>query len=64
MLPMFSSSGCRNYANECIQDLMQHDHLLSPCEAAELLWSRFINVHGCPGCNSPNDLFVTLEYNL
>ena len=37
---------------------MQHDYYLSEREAAELLWSRFINVQGKPGCNIPNDLHL------
>lgn len=58
MLPMFISSGRRNYAVESMHLLMQHDYLLSPREAAELVWSRFVNVHGCPGQNIPNDLHM------
>lgn len=56
MLPMFHSSGRKNYAVETLQFLLHHDYLLSEREAAELLWSRFINVHGRPGKNIPNDL--------
>lgn len=55
MLPMFISSGRKNYAIESFQLLMQHDYLLSEREAAELMWSRFINVRGYRGCNIPND---------
>lgn len=58
MLPMFISSGRRNYAIEIMQLLMQYDYLLSPREAEELMWARFINVHGCIGRNIPNDLHM------
>ena len=38
---------------------MQHDYYFSERdEAAELLWSRFINVHWKPGCNIPNNLHL------
>lgn len=36
--------------------LVQHDFPLSPRQAAELIWSRFVNVHGLPGKNIPLDL--------
>lgn len=55
LLPVFSSSG-RNYAIESFSLLPQHDYLLSECQAAELIWSQFINVHGRCGENIPNDL--------
>ena len=58
MLPMFIASGRRNYAIESMQILMQHEYLLSPREAAELVWSRFVNVRGCPGRNIANDLHM------
>jgi len=35
---------------------MQHDFLLSDCQASELIWTHFINTHGKPGKNIPNDL--------
>lgn len=56
LLPMFLSSGRRNYAIETMHTLLKHDYLLSPREANELLWGRSINVHGLPGRNIPNDL--------
>ena len=58
MLPMFIASGRRNYAIESMQILMQHEYLLSPQEAAELVWSRFVDVRGCPGWNIANDLHM------
>ena len=56
MLPMFVSSGRRNYAIETLNLLLQHDFLLSPRLAEELIWGRFINTHGQAGKNISNDL--------
>lgn len=56
MLPMFISSGRKNYAIETLNLLLQHDFLLSPRLAEELLWGRFINTRGQAGKNIPNDL--------
>lgn len=58
LLPMFYSSGRKNYALESLNLLFQHDYSLSPRQAAELSWSRFVNVHGLPGKNIPNDLHM------
>lgn len=56
LLPIFVSSGRKNYAIETLNMLLQHDYILSKRQAEELIWSRFINVHGYPGKNIPNDL--------
>ena len=56
MLPMFISSGRKNYAIETLNLLLQYDFLLSPQLAEELIWGRFINTHGQAGKNIPNDL--------
>jgi len=56
MLPMFMSSGRTNYAIETLNMLLQHDFMLSPRLAEELIWGRFINTHGQAGKNIPNDL--------
>ena len=56
LLPMFISSGKKNYAIESLNLLLQHDYLLSPREVEELTWSRFINTHGQTGKNIPCDL--------
>lgn len=56
MLPMFVSSGKKNYAIESLNMLIQHDFLLSPRLSEELIWGRFINTHGQTGKNIPNDL--------
>ena len=56
MLPMFVSSGRKNYSIDTLNLLMQYDFLLSPRLAEELIWGRFINTHGQGGKNIPNDL--------
>ena len=56
LLPIFRSSGRNNYAIETLNFLIQHDYALSERQANELIWSRFINTHGYPGKNIPNDL--------
>ena len=38
--------------------LVQHYFLLSPRLSRQLIWSRFINVHGKPGRNIPCDLHL------
>ena len=58
MLPMFISSGRKNYAIEALNLLVQHDFSLLPRQAAELIWGRFINTTGLPGRNIPNDLHM------
>ena len=56
MLPMFISSGRTNYSIETLNLLLQHDFLLTPRLAEELIWGRFVNTHGQAGKNIPNDL--------
>ena len=58
MLPMFLSSGNKNYAGEAVNLLLQHHYVLSPRLSAQLLWSRCVNVHGGPGKNIPGDLHM------
>jgi len=58
MLIIFSGSGNKNYACEAANLLIQCQYTLSPRQSAQLLWSRFINVHGIPGMNIPTDLHM------
>ncbi len=58
LLPMFRSSGRKNYALESLNLLVQHDFTLSPRQATELIWSRFVNTKGLKGTNIPNDLHM------
>ena len=56
LVPIYKSSGRKNYSIEAFNLLCQHHHGLPPKQAAQLIWSRFINVHGLPGRNIPGDL--------
>ncbi len=58
MAIIFSNSGNRNYACEAANLLIQYNHTLSPHQASQLLWSRFINTSGSPGKNVPVDLHM------
>ncbi len=58
LLPMFHSSRRNNYALESLHVLFQHDFSLPPRLAMELMWGRFVNVHGLRGKNIPNDLHM------
>ena len=58
LLPIFSAAGNRNYACEAANLLVQHSYALSPRLSAQLIWSRFINVHGRPGKNIAGDLHM------
>ena len=58
MLPMFLAAGNTNYACEAANLLLQHFYTVSPRLSAQLLWSRFVNVHGLPGRNIAADLHM------
>lgn len=58
LLPLFWNSGRKNYANEVLNMLYQHDYGMSPCHKQQLLWSRFVNMHGRTGKNIPADLHM------
>lgn len=56
LLPLFKSSGRKNYSVEVLNMLCQYKYEFTPRQAQELIWSRFINTHGAPGRNIPEDL--------
>ena len=58
MLLFFKNTGRVNYATEAFTMLAQYEFLFSPRQAHQLIWGRFINVHGRPGHNIPSDLFM------
>lgn len=58
LLPIFRTSGRKNYSIEAVNIQLQLSYLLSPRQAAQLVWSRFINTHGRIGCNIPCDLHL------
>lgn len=57
-LPIFIAAGRKNYAIEFFHTIAQHEFVFSPRLSEELLWTRFINVHGIPGHNIPKDLHM------
>ena len=58
LLPIFYGSGNKNYACDAANILLQHLYTLTPRQSVQLLWSRFVNVHGKPGRNIPVDLHM------
>ena len=48
MMPIFNSSGNTNYACEAANLVVQQMYTLPPRLASQLLWGRFVNVHGKP----------------
>ena len=58
MLPLFRASGRTNYAIKVFTMLYSHAFLLSPRQANQLLWCRFVNTTGRPGKNIAMDLHM------
>ena len=48
----------KNYTLEIFQVLYNCEYGLSPRQAHQVVWSRFVNVHGLPGHNIPCDLHM------
>ena len=57
-IPIFRAAHCTNSACESFNLLYQHLYALSPRLSNQMMWSRFINVHGRPGRNIPLDLHM------
>ena len=55
-VPFFSSNG--SYTLEAFRLLCQYYYLLPPRYAQQLIWSRFVNTHGCSGRNISADLHM------
>ena len=58
LLPIFKASDKRNYSGEVLRMLYTFYYTLSPRQAQQLLYSRFVNVHGIPGRNIAADLHM------
>ncbi len=58
MLPMFINTGRKNYAIEAFRFLCPKNYKLPPRQATQLLYSRFVNVHGHPGRNIAANLHM------
>ena len=57
-LLIFKATNHKNYSIEAFNLLAQYYVLLPPRLAGQLLYSRFVNTHGKPGCNIPCDLHM------
>ena len=58
MLLIFKATGRTNYSIEAFNMLAQYHFLLSNRQKHQLIWGRFINVHGLPARNIPCDLYM------
>ena len=58
LLPIFFNTNRTNYAREALIMLSQHKYLLTERQSMQLLYSRFVNVHGIIGRNIPCDLHM------
>lgn len=58
LLPIFKAGDRRNYSVEVLLTLYNCYFVYSPCQAKQLLWSRFINTHGLPHKNISVDLHM------
>ena len=57
LLLIFKATNCQNYSKEAVILLLQAQRL-SPRQATQLKWSRFVNTRRCTGCNIPCDLHL------
>lgn len=58
MFLLFKATNRVNYSIEAFTMLAQYEFLFSQRQHKQLLWSRFVNVHGLPARNIPCDLFM------
>ena len=58
LLLVFIAAKHKNYAKEAVILHLQHQYLFSDHQAAQLMWSRFVNTRGQIGCNVPTDLHM------
>ena len=57
-LPIFKVTNHKNYAIGALNLLIQYNHLLSPRQREQLVWSRFVNTKGKPGENKSCDIHM------
>jgi len=57
-LLVFKATRRNNYLIEALNLILQVEHILSPREAAQVMWSRTVNTINCPGDNVPVDLHL------
>ena len=58
LIPIFKASDKRNYSSEALRMLYSYYYTLSPRQAQQMLYSRFVNVYGVPGRNIAGDLHM------
>ena len=58
LLPLFSVTGRTNYSLEVLYLLYQFHFDLTPRQAQQAIWGRFVNTHGTPGRNVACDLHL------
>ena len=58
LLPIFKTSGRKNYSIEVLQMLNQVEFTLTEKESSELLWNRSVNTHSIEGRNIPCGLHM------
>ena len=58
LMIIFKATGRKNYALEAFTLLAQYERFLPPRQSKQLKFSRFVNVHGRPGCNVSCDLYM------
>lgn len=56
VLPIFICTNRKNYAKEALLLIFRYAFSLPSRMAQQLLYSRFVNTRGVPGCNIPADL--------
>ena len=55
---LFRGTGHKNYCIEALLLLASYYYILPSRYAAQMLWGRFVNVHGKTGCNISADLHM------
>ena len=58
LLLLFKMDNRRNYSCEAAKLLLDYQYFLTPRQAAQLKWSRFVNTQGRLACNIPGDLHL------
>ena len=58
LFPLFKYSGRKNYCKEAFNMLYSYHFTLSPRQAHQLIWSRFVNTTGLAGRNIACDLHM------
>ena len=63
LLLIFKATGRVNYSIEAFTMLVQYHFLLSQRQSSQLIWSRYVNIHGKPGKNIPADIYPYILFH-